>query len=247
MDTDLTLLPRYIKNLGLYNGLSAFCNVEFFKKTKFKIAQYPNYFYLRPLTTDIKVFREIFLYGAYSFEMNLSPSIIIDAGANIGLSSIFFAQRYPEATIYSIEPETSNFACLQKNIQGYTNITGLHTALWHRDAKLKIQDQQENHWAFRVEECEKGEPESFPAISLTSLMQCYQIEKIDLLKMDIEGAEREVFSENYDYWLSRTKLIVIELHDWIKGGCSSVFFNAISRYKIKTTVHEGMLIIEIFP
>ncbi|MEX2231777.1 MAG: FkbM family methyltransferase [Cyclobacteriaceae bacterium] len=247
MDTELKLLFRYIKNLGFYQGLSIFLKVEFFKSGKFKLDQYPDFFYLRPFTSDIKVFREIFLFRVYSFELNFIPAVIIDAGANIGLSSIFFAGRFPLATIYAIEPETSNFFSLQKNIAGYRNIKAAQTALWHRDTMLKIVDPKENHWAFTVEECDKGDPGSFCAVSITSFMQHHGIEKIDLLKMDIEGAEREVFSANYDYWLIRTKMIIIELHDWLKAGCSSVFFNAIARYNIKTTVHEGMLLIEINP
>jgi FkbM family methyltransferase len=136
---------------------------------------------------------------------------------------------------------------LQKNIAGYLNIKADQTALWHRDTKLKIVDPKENHWAFSVAECDNDDTESFCAVSITSFMQQHGIEKIDLLKMDIEGAEREVFSANYEYWLIRTKIIIIELHDWLKAGSSSAFFKAIARYNIKTTLHEGMLLIEINP
>ena len=247
MAAQLALLPRYLKSLGLYHGLRTFVQFELLKRKKFKPSGYPHPIYIRPSTTDIRVFREVFLFHAYRFKTDITPEVVIDAGANTGLSSIFFANRFPKATIYAIEPERSNFAHLLKNTAAYPTITAVNTALWHRDTMLKIHDQSENHWAFTVEECEKKDPGCFPAISLRSFMEQNNIERIGVLKMDIEGSEREIFSENCDYWLSRTKLIIIELHDWLKAGSSSVFFKTISAYKIKTLVHEGMLLIEILP
>lgn len=247
MGFNLRLLPRYLLNLGLYRGVYYFIVVEFLNKSKFKLPGYKNTFYLRPSTTHKKVFREIFLFKSYAFPVVTSPSVIIDAGSNIGLSSIFFSRRFPGANIYSIEPETSNFEALKRNIECLSNITAIHTALWHKDAMLTIRDRNEHQWAFTVEECEASHPETFPAISVTSLMKKYGIEHIDLLKMDIEGSERELFSENYEYWLSRTKLLVVEVHDWMKPGCSAALFNAVSKYKIKTTIYEGMFVIEFNP
>jgi FkbM family methyltransferase len=245
MAAHLELLPRYLKSLGLYQGLRTFVQLEFLKRKKFKPSGYSHPIYVRPSTTDINVFREVFLFHAYGFKTEVTPEVVIDAGANIGLSSIFFANRFPKATIYAIEPERSNFEYLLKNTAHYPAITAVNTALWHRDTMLKIHDQNENHWAFTVEECEQKDPDCFPAISLRSFMEQNKIEWIDVLKMDIEGSEREIFSEDCDYWLSRTKVIIIELHDWLKAGSSSVFFKTISDYKIRTLVHEGMLLIEI--
>ena len=247
MALNLKLFPRYLFNLGFYKGLIYFLRVEFLNKTKFKIPPYKNIFFLRPSTTDKKVFREIFLFEEYVFPTSYAPVTIIDAGANIGLSSVFFAHRFPDCSVYAIEPETSNFQMLKRNTESFSNIIPINTALWHKDAMVVIRDKQEHHWAFTVEESGKGYPDAFPATSLTSLMKKYGIEIIDLLKVDIEGSELELFSENYDYWLSRTRLLVIECHDWRKPGCSASVFNAVSKYKIKTNIHKGMLVMEINP
>lgn len=241
----MNLLFRYIKNLGWRVGISLFLQAEFFKFQKIRMAHYPRPVYLRPSTSDIKVFREVFLFGLYTFKLKSSPRVIVDAGANVGLSSIFFSERFPGATVYAIEPEVTNFAALKRNVEGYFKIKPIQTALWHHDAILKVTDPMENHWAFTVEECKENDPASFPAISISSFIDLHGIETIDLLKLDIEGAEREVFSDNYDYWLSRTKGIVVELHDWLKPGCSSNFFRAVAAYDIRTTIHEGVLFIEI--
>jgi FkbM family methyltransferase len=243
----LILLPRYIKNLGFYIGLMTFLKVELFKLQKFAMPPYTGFFHLRPGTSDIKVFREIFLYRIYSVNFPTSPSVIVDAGANIGFSSIFLAHQFPNATIYSIEPETSNFVQLQKNTRQYPNIKGIQAALWDRETQLRISDPGENHWAFTVTECPTHAEGSFRGLSLGSFMMMNGIEEIDLLKLDIEGAEYKVFSGDYSYWLSRTKIIIIELHDWQRAGCSAVVFKAIAQYPIKTTVCEGMLLIELNP
>mgnify|MGYP000361339186 CR=1 FL=1 len=55
----------------------------------------------------------------------------------------------------------------------------------------------------------------------------------DLLKIDIEGAEKELFSENTDYWLGKVNMIIIELHDWMRKDCSKNFYSAIKKYKYK--------------
>ncbi len=59
-------------------------------------------------------------------------------------------------------------------------------------------------------------------------MAANNIKQIDLLKIDIEGAELELFQSNYEQWLPRVKVVVIELHDHLRPGCSSAFNNAIN-------------------
>src|SRR5438477_12484313 len=81
--------------------------------------------YLRFGTTDAWVFKEVLLDSEYDFLPPISPKVIVDAGANIGLSSIFFANKFPEATIYALEPEESNFQLLEKNASAYPRIRPL--------------------------------------------------------------------------------------------------------------------------
>jgi FkbM family methyltransferase len=78
--------------------------------------------------------------------------VIIDAGANIGLTSVVYANRYPEARVIAIEPEVSNFQLLKENAASYPNIELVHGALWKENTKLRILDPGSGSWAFRTQE-----------------------------------------------------------------------------------------------
>ena len=66
-------------------------------------------------------------------------------------------------------------------------------------------------------------------------MTRYQADEIDILKLDIEGAEKEVFTSNYHRWLPKTRILIVELHDRMKAGCSSAFIKAMADYNF--TIH----------
>lgn len=221
-------------------GISLFLQVELFGFEKIYVKGY-HPFYLRRGTTDKNVFREIFLFKTYNITILQKPKIIIDAGANIGLSTLYFRRLFPEAKIFAIEPDESNFESLLKNIKSKHNIIPIRSALWHSNKILKIKNKEERKWAIEVEECDENHLDSFRAISIKSLMETHNIEVIDFLKLDIEGAERELFSEHVDQWLPKTKVLMIELHDWMKDGCSKSFFSAISRYNFSSFISNGML------
>ena len=65
---------------------------------------------------------------------------------------------------------------------------------------------------------------------------------IDILKMDIEGSEKEVFSSNYAYWLPRTRCIIIEIHDFMRAGSSNAVFATMAKYNFSLAVHDENLI-----
>lgn len=185
---------------------------------------------LRARTSDIEAFSQIF--GIAELDVPSLPAeagFIIDAGANIGLSSLFFAARYPAARILAIEIDKANIAVLRSNTAAYPNITVIEKGLWHRNATLHIRNPQAEPWAYQVEETAADDPGGFPAIGIQALMDQQGMARIDILKMDIEGAEREVFSDNTD-WLARTGSLMIELHEHIKPGCKQALEAALSAH-----------------
>jgi FkbM family methyltransferase len=191
--------------------------------------------HLRLRTTDVSTFIEIIVHREYDWDLLNAPRIIVDAGANIGLSSIFYANKHPEARIIAIEPETSNFEMLAKNTRPYPNISAVHGALWKENKTLNISDPGQGQWGFQTKEA----PESCTSemgirvrgMTLDKLMDECGIDYIDVLKIDIEGSEKEVF-ENSAHWIDRVGMIAVELHDRFKNGCSSSVYSATKDFEV---------------
>src|SRR6185369_12585741 len=95
---------------------------------------------LRLKTSDIATFKKIFLDREYDFPLEKKPETILDAGANVGFASVFFAQKFPTAKIVAIEPEASNFALLKKNSSPYPNIIPVQGALWNENKVIDLVD-----------------------------------------------------------------------------------------------------------
>jgi FkbM family methyltransferase len=176
---------------------------------------------IRVQTSDVIVLRQVLLNREYELPVGVVPSVIIDAGANIGMTSVFFANRYPSARILSIEPEISNFKMLVKNTSAYKSVIPIHGALWGRATSVAVRGVAEfSHWGVRVSE--ESSTVSAPAFTVSDLMGRYGIEFIDILKLDIEGAELEVF-ETSDSWIGRVGMLAVETHDRFRPGCSRAF------------------------
>lgn len=186
---------------------------------------------LRLRTTDISVYEEVILNAEYELPFATPPKVIVDAGANIGLTSVYFANRYPDATVLAIEPEPSNFELLRKNAARYPNIVPLKAALWNKTTRLSLFDAGTGNWGFQTRQSEESASSSaaVEAITIASLMQTYSFDRIDLLKIDIEGAEKEVFEDCSD-WIDAVDVLMVELHDRFKPGCSASVHAATKRF-----------------
>lgn len=190
-------------------------------------------FLIRSETTDIHVYNAIFKEEQYKFSVKRDPEIIIDAGANIGLSTIFFANKYPDAKIIAIEPEESNYKLLKKNTENYSTITTIKAALWNSVGEIDLFDTGRGNWGFSVATPDGQDQVIIPGrrnrhltktITIGKIIADYSIGEIDILKIDIEGAEKEVFG-NSAGWIEKVNSIIAELHDYIKVGCNRAFYN----------------------
>jgi len=182
---------------------------------------------LRIGSTDRFVYQHVLLQPQYEATLpSTVPQIIIDAGANIGLSAIYFAYRYPAAKIFAIEPEQSNFDLLRRNVSAFPNITPIHAALWSNDGLICVHPPEDSgafgDWGFVTSQREGTQVRS---VSVPTLMRELNCSRIDLFKIDIEGAEKEVFESCN--WQGSVGTIVIELHDRFKTGCSAAVKNAL--------------------
>ncbi len=201
-------------------------------------------------TTDIYVFNSIYRAGQYDWDFPVAPKVIIDAGAYTGLSSAFFAMRYPDAVIIAIEPDEQNFELLLQNTARFSNVHAIRAALWSESGSVCLMDPGVGSWGFRLNaptessETIAAEPlaRSIRAITITDVIREYKLDRIDLLKLDIEGSEKEVFV-NSDPWIGSVDAICLELHDRFKAGCSRAFFKAVDDFPIELRRGEDVLVV----
>jgi len=188
---------------------------------------------LRTNTSDIDVFEQIFINREYDFDLPNYPDLIIDGGANIGLASIFFANMFPETEIIAVEPDYSNFEILKQNVTYYKNIQPQRSAIWSRNCYLKAEDTGGGKWMIEVKETDKTDSKSFKSLTIDNLLENRPKNSHVLLKLDVEGSEKEIFSSDCHRWLKSIDMIIIELHDRLIPGCKTAFNNAVEPYGYK--------------
>jgi FkbM family methyltransferase len=204
-------------------------------------------FHIRVRTSDYSCYRQIFVDQEYAFETCRHPLVIIDAGANIGLASIYFANRFREARIFAIEPERSNFRILSRNCEPYEQITAIDAALWHENTEVQLVDPGTGKWGFMSEAVgRKGgstrrDHHLARGLTVDHLFDKYEIDHVDILKIDIEGSEKEVFSER-PTWLHKVDTLVIETHDWLRPGCERSVNLATSDFDDRWRLGENQII-----
>lgn len=218
------------KAFGFKDGLKMYLQIKKSRAGWFTSDKYNARFFLRNGTTDYDTFEQVFLQKQYDIKVPFQPEFIIDGGANIGLAAIYFAQRFPEAAIVSIEPSNENFELLKTNTASLKQVKCLQKGIWNKDVSLRITNEAVDKNSFMVAEVQDDTENALPAISINTIMQQSNIAYIDILKLDIEGAEKEVFEQNYENWLPKTKMIILELHDFMKKGSSKSVFATISKY-----------------
>lgn len=175
-------------------------------------------FNLRWMTTDILVFKQIIIDQELDPIVKLftasgiTPKVMLDAGANIGLSSMFIRLNFPSVKILCIEPNKKNVAMIHKNL-GYANYQILQKALWFQKGFLKEQEG-DGAWGIHMVEIEEESNGGVESTSLTDVMQQFKLESIDYLKIDIEGAEEQIFYQDpqINQVLDKVTCISIEPH-----------------------------------
>lgn len=167
---------------------------------------------LRPEDGDLAIFYEIFVRDCYRIPEDTVPAAsvrtIVDCGGNIGLSALYFAARYPNARIFSVEPNPDNYALLKRNASAEPRITPVQACVTGVGEQQVYIDTVGKGSHFRINSEARGVP--VRGMSLDQIREAYGIGQIDLLKMDIEGAEKQVLA--HPAFLAQTGAIVAELH-----------------------------------
>jgi len=215
--------------------------------------------WLRATSSDIRVFDQIFVHREYAIDAmphtaalrsrlaaaiaSGRPPVILDCGANIGLSALWFAWTFPQASIYAIEPHPANFDLLQRNVAKVPNIVPVQGAVWGRSRRVMIVDPEAEAWAFQIRETSGStDTEGIPAFTIDDLLARAGSDAPLIAKIDVEGAEAEIFS-NGTTWLDKAQLVIIELHDWMMPwvGTSRSFLRAISQYPFDCVIRGESL------
>jgi len=174
-------------------------------------------FHVRLSSTDWLVLEEIFQKDEYTLVRDAIRGArwIVDLGANAGYSLRYWQTLFPEARIVAMEPEPNNCLICSRNIASAgleSQVTLLQAAVGPRRRQTRLVDVGEGEWGYRTEEGETQKGQPVEVLPLSEVLENHaKGQKIDLLKCDIEGAEKELF-EDCRSWIGRVAAIVVELH-----------------------------------
>jgi FkbM family methyltransferase len=171
--------------------------------------------YARHGTSDLLVFDQIFVERQYSCLDHLhDPKLIIDCGANVGYSSAYFLSRFPKAALIAVEPDPGNFSMLAVNTKPYGDrCKAIEAAVWSSVTSVRLHrmEQAAGEWGVSVVPSQGARTDLVPTVTVPSLLESNVQSRISILKIDIEGAELELFRRPPD-WLTLVDNLVIELH-----------------------------------
>jgi FkbM family methyltransferase len=211
--------PRTFYNRGTHEDRESTENT--FQKHDFDFSKFPHH------AADLQA-----VYDS-SLERGATP-LIIDLGAHIGEASVWFASLFPEAKIFAIEPDGENLEVLKKNAEGL-KIEVFHCAVSDKQAVATLVDPGRGSWGYMLgdaTDCPKRGPVA--VIRFPALMQIAEQRGLFplILKFNIEGAEKQLFSGDVS-WIDSFPLIIGELHDWMlpHQGISAAFLRAVADRK----------------
>ena len=182
-------------------------------------------------SSDLSVFSQVFRLEEYACLKDIAfPKFILDLGANVGYSSAYFLSCFPTASLLAVEPDPANFDLLRSNLAAYgERAKVLRGAVWSHNSKLDLfrgfGDGRE--WATQVVPSEDAAKAPVEGFDVPTLLRMAGAEEIDLLKIDIERSELELFSGSSASWLSRVRNICIELHG---DDCWDAFTRALAPF-----------------
>lgn len=250
-------LSAYLKTFGAFRGVKFWAKVElrsFSWRQNLRLRNVPGVsspLVLRNTQADRAIFFQCLVKRQYDFSgfrhferfkeryrqtlSNGLQPLILDGGANIGFASVWFAVNFPEATILAVEPDAQNFALLKQNVESFKGrVIPIRAALWHERSNLGISNPSSGAAALRVEPDPSGEIQSVhPSDLLTDMKST----SFTIVKLDIEGAQKYLFSKNTG-WVGQADVVIIELDDWLFPwtGNSLPFFRCLSSYPVDFTV-----------
>lgn len=157
---------------------------------------------------DSFIFSEVFGHEYYDLALESPPRTILDLGANVGMTAVYFARKYPGAKIACVEPIPTNLELLRQNLASNKVEASVFAAAIDSSDGETTMDVGQLDYGFKV----ASEGLTVPTISVQTILSELGWANIDLLKIDIEGHEGVVLKQNCD-WLNKVQAVCIEIHD----------------------------------
>jgi len=246
----LKIKPKEFNFLCYYDLLFKY-NFKSYDKELFIINNDSSFIYLRKFpSTDVFVYNQVLVENSYAEIIFIANRFIknkkltiIDIGANIGLTSFYFLKEFDnfDIQIVSIEPYSDNFKLMQFNLEKNNflreNVSLINKGIYNKPCFLEIDLNSLENGQWGIEFIEKSGFNEINTIEISDILKERNWNEIDILKIDIEGAERYLFNEfNYaNSFLCKTNILAIEIHDkWeirdkiynIINQCGFVFYNS---------------------
>jgi FkbM family methyltransferase len=198
------------------------------ERVKVKPVGYAHPVVVRRVGSDRAVLSQTLVRREYAPVSSLrGVNLIVDCGANIGLSAYYLLHCYPGARLIAVEPDDDNCRLCRENLAPFQDrVTVLKAAVWPEHQRLRINPESRagGSWSLEVEPWANGDVEGLTIPQI--LRRAGARPPIDLLKVDIEGAETEVFRHSPS-WLALTRNIAIELHG---AAADAAFTRALAGY-----------------
>lgn len=215
---------------------------------------------IRPQDSDLFVIAQVFGWNEYDLGVDRRNSvarlisaekklgnvpIIVDGGANVGYSALYFAETYPEATILAVEADIETYRILQHNCAGYNRIKPIHAALWSHDHGVELSRSKLSSWSHRVDD--RVGSERIPSLRLDQVLTSIPRSRLIILKLDIEGAEREVCKASCQD-VRNAPCVLVEPHDLQFPGAASLapLYSAVAGKNVDTLlIGENLLLFDV--
>ena len=188
---------------------------------------------IRNDTSDAAVFSQVFsghqyeLAGFPQFESirafldaivaEGNTPLIIDLGANVGASPLWFGSRFPECRVVAVEPDASNVTMCRENLAHVPNVELLEAAIGCTPGAVDLVDNDRGKWGVTTVRNEAG---AVRVCTIDEIVRGRADLRLFLVKIDIEGFESDLFAANTD-WVDRAKVVIIEPHDWMLPHAAS--------------------------
>lgn len=213
---------------------------------------------LRPLDSDLFVASAIFGWEEYQLDTPVKEALqriahqwttegirptVVDGGANVGYSSVYFAKTFRNVTVLAVEPDPEAFRILQANTQGLENIQCVHGALWLDDGGVDLRYAREGSWATSTVAAAAASTARTPSFRIDQVTGRIPNCRVLILKLDIEGAERQA-CHSCPGIVADAPCVIVEPHDFISNGSGSLssIFSAIATKEVDTYIKGENLV-----